>query len=80
MLFDIAGAGLNFAGGRGAGGENVASRSPAAQFAAAFSQVPKTMGERLALQRQEERGVKTAALAATEKEETARREFVADER
>ena len=80
MLFDIAGAGLNFAGGRGAGGENVASRSPAAQFAAAFSQVPKTMGERLALQRQEERGVKTAALAATEKEETARREVVADER
>ena len=80
MLFDIAGAGLNFAGGRGAGGENVATRSPAAQFAAAFSQVPKTMGERLALQRQEERGVKTAALAATEKEETARREVVADER
>jgi|2_EtaG_2_1085320.scaffolds.fasta_scaffold00788_4 hypothetical protein len=80
MLFDIAGAGLNFAGGRGAGGENVATRSPAAQLAAAFSQVPKTMGERLALQRQEERGVKTAALAATEKEETARREVVADER
>jgi hypothetical protein len=80
MLFDIAGAGLNFAGGRGAGGENVATRSPAAQLAAAFSQVPKTMGERLALQRQEQRGVKTAALAATEKEEAARREVVAGER
>jgi len=80
MLFDIAGAGLNFAAGRGAGGENVATQSPAAQLAAAFSQVPKTMGERLALQRQEERGVKTAALAATEKEETARKEAVTKER
>jgi hypothetical protein len=38
------------------------------------------MGERLALQRQEERGVKTAALAATEKEETATREAVTKER
>jgi hypothetical protein len=80
MLFDIAGAGLNFAGGRGAGGENVASRSPAAQFAAAFSQVPKTMGERIAQQRQEQLAIKSSALQAAEREETATRSAALSER
>jgi len=80
MLFDIAGAGLNFAGGRGAGGENVATRSPAAQFAAAFSQVPKTIGERVAQQRQEELAIKSSALQAAEREEAQTRKATLEER
>ena len=79
MLFDLAGAGLNFASGVDAQGRR-ASGSPAAQLAAAASGLPGTIGARIASARDEDRAMKIAAIQASEAEETARKETVAKER
>ena len=79
MFFDIAGAGLNFAAGTDAQGNRVQG-SPAAQLAAAASNLPATIGARTAAARKEERDVKLLALSSAEQAEIARREVVSKER
>jgi len=67
LLFDIAGAALNYAGNRGPGGE-VLRGSPAARFASAFSGVPAAIQKRVGELDSARRQLKMLALSASEKE------------
>ena len=80
-MFDIAQAGLNFAGGVDPRtGESMTKRSMGSQLAAAASGLPQQIGERVAAQRQQEQGAKLAALQMASGMETARLKQVGTER
>ncbi len=67
LLFDIAGAALNYAANRGPGGEALRG-SPAARFAGAFSNVPASIQKRVGELESARRQLKLLALQASEKE------------
>lgn len=67
ILFDIAGAALNYAGNRGPGGE-VLRGSPVSRFAGAFSGVPAAIQKRVGELDTARRQLKLLALQASEKE------------
>jgi hypothetical protein len=67
LLFDIAGAALNYAGNRGPGGE-VLRGSPVSRFAGAFSGVPAAIQKRVGELDTARRQLKLLALQASEKE------------
>ena len=80
-MFDIAQAGLNFAGGVDPRtGQSMTKRSMGSQLAAAASGLPQQIGERVAAQRQQEQGAKLAALQMAGGMETARLKQVGGER
>lgn len=67
MLFDIAGAALNYAGNRGPGGEALRG-SALSRFAGAFSGVPASMQKRIAEIEKTKQQLRVMALDASEKE------------
>ena len=74
IMFDIAQAGLNFAGGVDPRtGQSMTKRSMGSQLAAAASGLPQQIGERVAAGRQLEQQANIAALQAAESEEAAKR-------
>ena len=74
IMFDIAQAGLNFAGGIDPRtGQAMTGRALGSQLAAAASGLPQQIGERVAAGRQLEQQARVAALQAAEAEETAKR-------
>ena len=74
VMFDIAQAGLNFAGGVDPRtGQSMTKRSMGSQLAAAASGLPQQIGERVAAGRQLEQQANIAALQAAESEESAKR-------
>ena len=81
IMFDIAQAGLNFAGGIDPRtGQPMTKRAMGSQLAAAASGLPQQIGERVAAQRQQEQGAKLAALQMAGDIEKARVKAVVDER
>jgi len=77
MLFDIAQAGLNLASGTDAQGRTVRG-SFASRLAAASQQLPERVAARAGQMRQEEQGVKLAALKAAESSVEAQRKMFGD--
>jgi len=78
VMFDIAQAGLNFAGGVDPRtGQSMTKRSMGSQLAAAASGLPQQIGERVAAGRQLEQQANIAALQAAESEEAAKRKNAA---
>ena len=74
IMFDIAQAGLNFAGGVDPRtGQAMTNRALGSQLAAAASGLPQQIGERVAAGRQLEQQANVAALQAAEAEEAAKR-------
>ena len=74
IMFDIAQAGLNFAGGIDPRtGQPMTKRAMGSQLAAAASGLPQQIGERVAAGRQLEQQANVAALQAAEAEEAAKR-------
>ncbi len=67
ILFDIAGAALNYAGNRGPGGEALRG-SALSRFAGAFSGVPASMQKRIAEIEKNKQQLRVMALDASEKE------------
>jgi hypothetical protein len=81
IMFDIAQAGLNFAGGIDPRtGQAMTGRALGSQLAAAASGLPQQIGERVAAQRQQEQGAQLAALQMAGDIEKARVEQVGSER
>ena len=78
IMFDIAQAGLNFAGGVDPRtGQSMTKRSMGSQLAAAASGLPQQIGERVAAGRKLEQQANIAALQAAEAEEAAKRKNAA---
>lgn len=81
IMFDIAQAGLNFAGGIDPRtGQAMTGRALGSQLAAAASGLPQQIGERVAAQRQQEQATQLAALQTATDMEKARLEQVGSER
>jgi len=81
IMFDIAQAGLNLAGGVDPRtGQSMTSLPVASQIATAAGGLPQQIGSRIAGQRQSEQAAKLAALGAAESQLTARETVTANER
>ena len=81
IMFDIAQAGLNFAGGVDPRtGQSMTQLPMGAQLATAAGGLPGQIGARIAGQRQSEQAAKLAALGAAEKQLTAREAAISQQR